>query len=119
MSHGPRPLARGFRASVCYNFVLQLDAKVVMEGTQPSTAGGNDAPTATVLYGSGASLLLRAKDYAAHDRWLVNLQDVITSNRLDDLWENQQVPTSGTWKRWCGSSQKRRPTSSRSSFPLR
>merc|ERR1712185_241153 len=32
-------------------------------------------------------------DYAAHDRWLVNLQDVITSNRLDDLWENQQVPT--------------------------
>ena len=48
-----------------------------MEETQPSTAGGNDAPTATVLYGSGASLLLRAKDYAAHDRWLVNLQDVI------------------------------------------
>ena len=40
-----------------------------------------------------ASLRLRAKDYAAHDRWLVNLQDVITSNRLDDLWENQQVPT--------------------------
>ena len=25
-----------------------------------------------------ASLRLRAKDYAAHDRWLVNLQDVIT-----------------------------------------
>ena len=23
----------------------------------------------------------------------MNLQDVITSNRLDDLWENQQVPT--------------------------
>ena len=23
----------------------------------------------------------------------VILQDVITSNRLDDLWENQQVPT--------------------------
>ena len=23
-----------------------------------------------------ASLRLRAKDYAAHDRWLVNLQDV-------------------------------------------
>ena len=40
-----------------------------------------------------ASLRLRAQDYAAHDRWLVNLQDVITSNRLDDLWENQQVPT--------------------------
>ena len=38
-----------------------------------------------------ASLRLRAQDYAAHDRWLVNLQDVITSNRLDDLWENQQV----------------------------
>ena len=51
-----------------------------------------------LLGGSGtvsmeASLRLRAKDYAAHDRWLVNLQDVITSNRLDDLWENQQVPT--------------------------
>ena len=111
-----------------------------MDGTQPSTAGGDGAPTAmvavpglsgaltqgyTFLGGSGtvcmeASLRLRAKDYAAHDRWLVNLQDVIfTSNRLDDLWENQQVPTSGTWKRWCGSSQKRRPTSSRSSFPLR
>ena len=45
-----------------------------------------------LLGGSGtvsmeASLRLRAKDYAAHDRWLVNLQDVITSNRLDDLWE--------------------------------
>ena len=26
-SHGPRRLARGFRASVCYNFVLQLDAE--------------------------------------------------------------------------------------------
>ena len=84
-----------------------------MEGTQPSTAGGDGAPTAMVavpglsgaltqgyplLGGSGtvsmeASLRLRAKDYAAHDRWLVNLQDVITSNRLDDLWENQQVPT--------------------------
>ena len=23
--HGPRPLVRGFRASVCYNFELQLD----------------------------------------------------------------------------------------------
>ena len=84
-----------------------------MDGTQPSTAGGDGAPTAmvavpglsgaltqgyTFLGGSGtvcmeASLRLRAKDYAAHDRWLVNLQDVITSNRLDDLWENQQVPT--------------------------
>ena len=51
-----------------------------------------------LLGGSGTvsmetTLRLRAKDYAAHDRWLVNLQDVITSNRLDDLWENQQVPT--------------------------
>ena len=84
-----------------------------MEGTQPSAAGGDGTPTAMVavpgqsgaltqgyplLGGSGtvsmeASLRLRAKDYAAHDRWLVNLQDVITSNRLDDLWENQQVPT--------------------------
>ena len=84
-----------------------------MEGTQPSIEGGDGAPTAMVavpglpgaltqafplLGGSGtvsmeASLRLRAKDYAAHDRWLVNLQDVITSNRLDDLWENQQVPT--------------------------
>ena len=42
-----------------------------------------------------ASLRLRAKDYAAHDRWLVNLQDVITSNRLDDLWENQQIGPGG------------------------
>ena len=84
-----------------------------MEEAQPSTVGGDGAPTAMVavpglpgaltqgypfLGGSGtvsmeASLRLRAKDYAAHDRWLVNLQDVITSNRLDDLWENQQVPT--------------------------
>ena len=73
-----------------------------MEGTQPSTAGGDGAPTAMVavpglsgaltqgyplLGGSGtvsmeASLRLRAKDYAAHDRWLVNLQDVITSWRV-------------------------------------
>ena len=76
-----------------------------MEGTQPSAAGGDGAPTAmvavpglsgaltqgyTFLGGSGtvsmeASLRLRAKDYAAHDRWLVNLQDVITSNRLDPM----------------------------------
>ena len=62
-----------------------------MEGTQPSAAGGDGAPTAMVavpglsgaltqayplLGGSGtvsmeASLRLRAKDYAAHDRWLV------------------------------------------------
>ena len=88
-----------------------------MEGTQPSAAGGDGAPTAMVavpglpgaltqgyplLGGAGtvsveASLRLRAKDYAAHDRWLVNLQDVITSNRLDDLWENQQVPTLSYW----------------------
>ena len=94
-------------------YPVQLDAERVMEGTQQLTAGGDGAPTAmvavpglsgaltqgyTFLGGSGtvsmeASLRLRAKDYAAHDRWLVNLQDVITSNRLDDLWENQQVPT--------------------------
>ena len=75
-----------------------------MEGTQPSAAGGDGAPTAmvavpglsgaltqgyTFLGGSGtvsmeASLRLRAKDYAAHDRWLVNLQDVITSNVTPD-----------------------------------
>ena len=81
-------------------------------GTQPSTAGGDGAPTAMVavpglsgaltqafplLGGSGtvsmeASLRLRAKDYAAHDRWLVNLQDVITSNRLDDLWVGAPSP---------------------------
>ena len=78
-------------------FVWQQPGRRVMEGTQPSTAGGDGAPTAMVavpglpgaltqafplLGGSGtvsmeASLRLRAKDYAAHDRWLVNLQDVI------------------------------------------
>ena len=61
-----------------------------MEEAQPSTVGGDGAPTAMVavpglsgaltqgfpfLGGSGtvsmeASLRLRAKDYAAHDRWL-------------------------------------------------
>ena len=40
-----------------------------------------------------ASIHLRAKDFAAHERWLANLADVITSNGLDDLWENQQLPT--------------------------
>ena len=40
-----------------------------------------------------ASIHLRAKDFAAHERWLANLADVITSNGLDDLWENQKVPT--------------------------
>ena len=40
-----------------------------------------------------ASIHLRAKDFAAHERWLANLADVITSNGLDDLWENQQIPT--------------------------
>ena len=33
-----------------------------------------------------ASIHLRAKDFAAHERWLANLADVITSNGLDDLW---------------------------------
>ena len=84
-----------------------------MEGTQPSAAGGDGAPTAmvavpglsgaltqgyTFLGGSGtvsmeASLRLRAKDYAAHDRWLVNLQDVITSNNL----ELRETITNGAW----------------------
>ena len=32
-----------------------------------------------------ASIHLRAKDFAAHERWLANLADVITSNGLDDL----------------------------------
>ena len=34
-----------------------------------------------------ASIHLRSKDFAAHERWLANLSDVITSNGLDDLWE--------------------------------
>ena len=52
-----------------------------------------------LLGGSGAvsmeaSLRLRAKDYAAHDRWLVNLQDVITSNRLDAVsYTHLTLPT--------------------------
>ena len=91
-----------------------------MEGTQPSTAGGDGAPTAmvavpglsgaltqgyTFLGGSGtvsmeASLRLRAKDYAAHDRWLVNLQDVITSEHASrDRRASREpgggVPTNG------------------------
>ena len=44
-----------------------------------------------------ASIHLRAKDFAAHERWLANLADVITSNGLDDLWENQQRQT--PWER--------------------
>ena len=53
----------------------------------------------TMLGGTGvgtkmeANIHLRAKDFAAHERWLANLADVITSNGLDDLWENQQLPT--------------------------
>ena len=45
----------------------------------------------TMLGGTGvstkmeASIHLRAKDFAAHERWLANLADVITSNGLDDL----------------------------------
>ena len=31
-----------------------------------------------------ASIHLRAKDFAAHERWLANLADVITSNGLDE-----------------------------------
>ena len=84
-----------------------------MEEAQPSTVGGDGAPTAMVavpglpgaltqayplLGGSGtvsmeARLRLRAQDYAAHDRWLVNLQDVITSNRLDDLGHAHNAPS--------------------------
>ena len=47
----------------------------------------------TMLGGTGvstkmeASIHLRAKDFAAHERWLANLADVITSNGLDDLWD--------------------------------
>ena len=53
----------------------------------------------SILSGTGtgtkmeASIQLRAKDFAAHERWLANLADVITSNGLDDLWENQKLPT--------------------------
>jgi hypothetical protein len=53
----------------------------------------------SILGGTGtgtkmeASIHLRAKDFAAHERWLANLADVITSNGLDDLWENQKLPT--------------------------
>ena len=84
-----------------------------MEGTQPSAAGGDGAPTAmvavpglsgaltqgyTFLGGSGtvcmeASLRLRAKDYAAHDRWLVNLQAVVAS-----ALRQESVP--GGWRAW-------------------
>ena len=42
-----------------------------------------------------ASIHLRSKDFAAHERWLANLSDVITSNGLDDLWENQIVSNTG------------------------
>ena len=53
----------------------------------------------SILGGTGVgtkmetSIHLRAKDFAAHERWLANLADVITSNGLDDLWENQKIPT--------------------------
>ena len=86
-----------------------------MEGAVPTTPGSGGTPTAMVavpvlntaleqrfssLGGTGtgtkmeASIHLRAKDFAAHERWLANLADVITSNGLDDLWENQQLPHS-------------------------
>ena len=39
-----------------------------------------------------ASIHLRAKDFAAHERWLANLADVITSNGLDDLWVRIATP---------------------------
>ena len=85
-----------------------------MEEAAPPDAGSGGTPTAmvavpmlstalgqrfTMLGGTGvstkmeASIHLRAKDFAAHERWLANLADVITSNGLDDLWENQQLPT--------------------------
>ena len=35
---------------------------------------------------------LRAKDYAAHDRWLVNLQDVITDQEQQARAEAAAVP---------------------------
>ena len=96
-------------------FVLRLVSRVrAMEEAAPPDAGSGGTPTAMVavpmlstalgqrlsmLGGTGvstkmeASIHLRAKDFAAHERWLANLADVITSNGLDDLWENQQLPT--------------------------
>ena len=86
-----------------------------MEEAAPPDAGSGGTPTAMVAVpmlntalgqrlsifgGTGvgtkmeASIHLRAKDFAAHERWLANLADVITSNGLDDLWENQQLPHS-------------------------
>ena len=51
-------------------------------GQQLSIFGGTGVGTKME-----ASIHLRAKDFAAHERWLANLADVITSNGLDDLWE--------------------------------
>ena len=76
-----------------------------MEGAAPLDQGSGGTPTAmvavpmlstavgqrfSILGGTGtgtkmeASIHLRAKDIAAHERWLANLADVITSNGLDD-----------------------------------
>ena len=60
-----------------------------------------------------ASIHLRAKDIAAHERWLANLADVITSNGLDDLWENQQVLAVRTRVRSCISARSADGTTSR------
>ena len=88
-----------------------------MEGSAPLDPDSGGTPTAmvavpmlstalgqrfSILGGTGtgtkmeASIHLRAKDFAAHERWLANLADVITSNGLDDLWENQQCGSRDT-----------------------
>ena len=106
-------LARGLRASVQCYFVLQLDSVRWTGLSRPLPGEWRHANR----YGSGACAeystgpavhdsrwdangyqdggqhSFAAKDFAAHERWLANLRDVITSNGLDDLWENQQVPT--------------------------
>ena len=91
LGHGPRPLARGFRASVCYNFVLQLDAESCWRGTLSLSPPGPWGGRSTTPLGPTLPSLVTAREYRSYC----------------DLLYVHQVPGHG-WARRATSSRGRR-----------
>ena len=83
-----------------------------MDGAQPATPGSGGTPTDMVavpgpgqallarstgfggtLPGMTAKIALRGGNQEAFRRWIANRNDVITANGLDQLMDNNQMPT--------------------------
>ena len=83
-----------------------------MDGAQPATPGSGGTPTNMVavpgpgqalmarsagfggtMPGMTAKIALRGGNQEAFRRWIANRNDVITANGLDQLMDNNQMPT--------------------------